>query len=56
MVLVEATLPGPTPSAEGGNEYLHATCRDSGSVRCGDHFLIAPWHAILRGIAAGWPR
>ena len=56
MVLVEATLPGPTPSAEGGNEYLHATCRDSGSVRCGDHLLIAPRHAILRGIAAGWPR
>ena len=56
MILVEATLPGPTPSAEGGGEYLHATCRDSGSVRCGDHFLIAPRHAILRGIAAGWPK
>ena len=56
MVLVEATLPGPTPSAEGGNEYLHAACRDSGSVRCAYHFLIAPRHAILRGIAAGWPR
>ena len=41
VVLVEATLPGPTPSAEGGQVYLHATCRDSGRVRCGDHFLIA---------------
>ena len=32
-------------------QLYHATCQDSGSVRCEDHFP-APRHAILRGIAA----
>ena len=56
LVLVEATLPRSTPSVEGGQEYMHSTCRDSGSARSGEHFLVAPRHAILRGIAAAWPR
>ena len=56
IVVTEATLPGPTPNIEGGGEYLHATCRDSGSVRSGDHFLISPRYAVLRGIAVSWPK
>eukprot|EP00439_Symbiodinium_sp_Y106_P004537 s11383_g1.t1 len=54
--VTEATLPGPTPNIEGGGEYMHATCRDSGSVRSGDHFLISPRYAVLKGIAVSWPK
>ena len=56
IVVTEATLPGPTPNIEGGGEYLHATCRDNGSVRSGDHFLISPRYAVLKGIAVSWPK
>ena len=56
IVVTEATLPGPTPNIEGGGEYMHATCRDSGSVRSGDHFLISPRYAVLKGIAVSWPK
>ena len=56
MLVVEAELPGPTPQVEGGHDYLHSACRDSGSVRSGEHFLLSPKHVVLRGIAVGWPR
>ena len=56
IVVTEATLPGPTPNIEGGGEYMHATCRDSGSVRSGDHFLISPRYAVLKGVAVSWPK
>ena len=56
MLVVEAELPGPTPQVEGGHDYLHSACRDAGSVRSGEHFLLSPKHVVLRGIAVGWPR
>ncbi|CAE7552921.1 unnamed protein product [Symbiodinium sp. CCMP2592] len=55
IILVECELPRGTPSVEGGNEMMQICCRDAGSVRSGDHFLISPKHAIMRGIAVGWP-
>ncbi|CAE7257706.1 unnamed protein product [Symbiodinium sp. CCMP2592] len=55
IVLVECELPRSTPAVEGGNDMMQICCRDAGSVRSGDHFLISPKHAIMRGIAVGWP-
>ena len=55
ILTLEGRLEVNTPQVEGGMFYLNAACRDAGSARSGDHMLLHPRNAVLKGISVPWP-
>ena len=54
ILTLEGQLEMKTPQVEGGMYHLNAACRDAGSAS-GDHLLLHPRNAVLKGISAPWP-
>ena len=55
ILTLEGRLEVNTPQVEGGMFHLNAACRDAGSARSGDHMLLHPRNAVLKGISVPWP-
>ena len=55
ILTLEGQLEVNTPNVEGGMYHLNAACRDAGSARSGDHLLLHPRNAVLKGISVPWP-
>ena len=55
ILTMEGQLEVNTPQVEGGMYHLNAACRDAGSARSGDHLLLHPRNAVLKGISVPWP-
>ena len=55
ILTLEGQLEVNTPQVEGGMYHLNAACRDAGSARSGDHSLLHPRNAVLKGISVPWP-
>ena len=55
ILTMEGQLEVNTPQVEGGMYHMNAACRDAGSARSGDHLLLHPRNAVLKGIAVPWP-
>ena len=55
ILTLEGQLEVNTPQVEGGMYHLNAACRDAGSARSGDHLLLHPRNAVLKGISVPWP-